>query len=76
MYPPLPLHFFTESDASPPLAYLPEGPGFVDSAWQQGMVYQPITTVLTFAGSSKWPDDLNAIGRIKAAFYLRIGGGE
>lgn len=32
----------------------------------------PINVVITFESSSKWPEDLAAISRIKCAFYIRI----
>ena len=30
------------------------------------------TVVCHLESSGKWPDDLDAIGRVKAAFYLRL----
>lgn len=34
---------------------------------------EPVEIVAQFEGSSKWPDDLAAISRIKSAFYIQIG---
>ncbi|XP_059490211.1 nucleolar protein 6 [Neocloeon triangulifer] len=33
----------------------------------------PIPVILTLALSSKWPEDLEAVRRIKAAFYVKLG---
>lgn len=33
-----------------------------------------VAVVLTLGLSSKWPEDLEAIRRIKAAFYIKIAG--
>ncbi len=40
--------------------------------WDLSLVCEPLDCVLQFEDTSKWPDDLMAIARIKSAFLIQL----
>jgi U3 small nucleolar RNA-associated protein 22 len=59
--------------ATEPFPPLPSTPLPVIGKEVSAAPMQPIELVFAFSTSSKWPDNLNAIARVKTAFYLKIG---
>jgi U3 small nucleolar RNA-associated protein 22 len=74
----LPLALSTVSPVSQQLRYtnvfgpVPLPPTLAQSLPQNARFISPISMVLEFERSSKWPDDLKAIQKIKLAFFERI----
>ncbi|CAB3380089.1 Hypothetical predicted protein [Cloeon dipterum] len=64
-FPPAPYMAFKSKDAFDTVA--------MKTSECKNKFISPIPVVLNLALSSKWPEDLEAVRRIKAAFYIKIG---
>ncbi|KAJ1733229.1 U3 snoRNP protein [Coemansia sp. Benny D160-2] len=72
----LPLRVLALHPVSPGLRYAsltPPKPLALSRNGGDDSYIEPLHAIIEFAGSTKWPDDIAALHKVKAAFLLRIG---
>ncbi|XP_026680233.1 nucleolar protein 6-like [Diaphorina citri] len=62
------------SDPQPPVPYASEGSSLMSANTPVPPLVKPVEGVIEVSASGKWPEDINAIARLKAAFYLELAG--
>ncbi|KAJ2799153.1 U3 snoRNP protein [Coemansia guatemalensis] len=69
----LPLRVLALHPVAPGLRYASLAPPKPLPAHQDDAFIEPLHVMVEFAGSSKWPSDITALHKVKAAFLQRLG---
>ncbi|PIA19664.1 Nrap protein [Coemansia reversa NRRL 1564] len=69
----LPLRVLALHPVAPGLRYASLAPPKPLAAHQDDAFIEPLHVMVEFAGSSKWPSDITALHKVKAAFLQRLG---